>query len=90
MEINVVEIERLTGYKAPLSLLDKVIELQEDESIAALANINMNEAFFKGHFPENPVMPGVLIIQAMVEAIRVLNNKEKILKKFIKHVFAKW
>lgn len=50
----------------------------------------MNEAFFKGHFPENPVIPGVLIIQAMVEAIRVLNNKEKILEKFIKHVFAKW
>ena len=90
MEINAVEIERLTGYKAPLSLLDKVIKLQEDESITALANINMNEAFFKGHFPENPVMPGVLVIQSMDEAIRVLNNKKKILKKFMKHSFAKW
>lgn len=75
MTLNAVQIGRLTGYKQSLNLLDQVIELKENETLVAKKSVSMNESFFKGHFPGNPVMPGVLIIQTMVEAAEVLFNK---------------
>jgi beta-hydroxyacyl-ACP dehydratase FabZ len=60
-------MERLP-HRYPLLLLDRVVELEPDVRIVALKNVTINEEFFQGHFPGLPVMPGVLILEAMAQA----------------------
>lgn len=74
MTVNTAEIEQLIGSKPPLSLLDQILEIESGESLVGLKSVSANESYFNGHFPGNPVMPGVLIIQTCVEAIQVLNG----------------
>lgn len=74
MTVNAAEIEQLTGNKPLLSLLDRVLEIDPGKSLVGLKSVSANESYFNGHFPGNPVMPGVLIIQTCVEAIQVLNG----------------
>ena len=66
MDIN--EIMKVIPHRPPFLLIDKVIEIEEGKKITAIKNVTMNEPFFVGHFPQEPVMPGVLIIEAMAEA----------------------
>ena len=77
MELNSVQIQAITDYDTPLSFLDKVIQLDETQ-IQAIANITMGEGFFQGHFPGNPIMPGVLTIQSMVQAAEVYCHEQGI------------
>ncbi|EEJ72822.1 FabA-like domain protein [Lactobacillus ultunensis DSM 16047] len=72
--INAAEIKQLTGNQSPLSLLDQVLEIDPGKSLVGLKNVSANESYFAGHFPGNPVMPGVLIIQTGIEAVQVLNG----------------
>ena len=76
MILNAVEIERLTGRSEPLSLVDCVLEKNSNE-LTALTNVTMNEEFFQGHFPGNPVMPGVLIVEALAQGCEVLLDNDR-------------
>ena len=73
--MDTVQIRQLLPHRYPMLLVDKVIEMKA-ESIVAIKNITSNEPFFQGHFPSEPVMPGVLIVEAMAQAggILVINN----------------
>ena len=67
-EYDIQQIMALLPHRYPFLLIDRVIELKPDDRIIALKNVTINEPFFQGHFPVQPVMPGVLIIEAMAQA----------------------
>ena len=73
--LDISEIKRIIPHRYPFLLLDKVLELNPNKNIVALKNITINEDFFNGHFPKKPVMPGVLIIEAMAQAAAVFASK---------------
>lgn len=72
MSMNAAEIQSKLDCQAPLMLLDRVTELTKDQQIIAQKSVSANEAYFQGHFPNNPVMPGVLLIESMVEAAQLM------------------
>jgi len=72
MELRIAEILRILPHRYPFLLVDRVIEVEEDRRIVALKNVSINEPFFEGHFPDAPVMPGVLTIEAMAQAGAIL------------------
>ena len=67
-EYNIREISELLPHGYPFLLIDRVFDIMPGESLSALKNVTINEPFFQGHFPGNPIMPGVLIIEAMAQA----------------------
>jgi UDP-3-O-[3-hydroxymyristoyl] N-acetylglucosamine deacetylase / 3-hydroxyacyl-[acyl-carrier-protein] dehydratase len=73
-------IQNILPHRYPFLLIDKIVEFKLDEKIVSIKNVTMNEPFFQGHFPGNPVMPGVLIIEAMAQTggIMMLNGTENI------------
>lgn len=73
--MNFEEIIKCLPHRYPFLLLDRVIELVPSESIVAIKNVTINEPFFPGHFPAKPVMPGVLILEALAQASGVLAYK---------------
>jgi 3-hydroxyacyl-[acyl-carrier-protein] dehydratase len=73
MDIN--EIIELLPHRYPFLLIDRVLSMEPDKSIVALKNVTINEPFFPGHYPHYPVMPGVLIIEAMAQASALLSFK---------------
>ena len=72
---DIQEIIKLLPHRYPFIMIDRVLELTPGEKVVALKNVTINEPFFQGHFPENPIMPGVLIIEAMGQAGAVLAAK---------------
>ncbi|HBR15372.1 MAG TPA: 3-hydroxyacyl-[acyl-carrier-protein] dehydratase FabZ [Candidatus Omnitrophica bacterium] len=68
MELDICEIQKIIPHRFPFLLIDKVIELIPNEKLIAIKNVSVNEHFFVGHFPEEKVMPGVLIVEAMAQA----------------------
>ena len=70
--IRTEEILEMIPHRYPIMLVDRVVEMEEGESILALKNVTYNESFFQGHFPGKPIMPGVLIIEALAQASAVL------------------
>lgn len=73
--LDIKEIMELLPHRYPFIMIDRILELTPGEKIVALKNVTINEPFFQGHFPENPIMPGVLIIEAMGQAGAVLAAK---------------
>lgn len=65
--LDILQIMRLLPHRYPFLLIDRVIEMDEDNSAVGIKNVTFNEPHFTGHFPEQPVMPGVLIIEAMAQ-----------------------
>ncbi|ADY57299.1 (3R)-hydroxymyristoyl-(acyl-carrier-protein) dehydratase [Syntrophobotulus glycolicus DSM 8271] len=68
MSLDIKEIQEIIPHRYPFLLIDRVEELQEGKKVVAYKNVTMNEYFFQGHFPQEPVMPGVLIIEALAQA----------------------
>ncbi len=66
------EIQKLLPHRYPFLLVDRIIELEPNVKATGLKNVTINEPFFQGHFPGNPIMPGVLIIEAMAQVAGIL------------------
>ncbi len=66
--LDIHEILKILPHRYPLLLIDRVLELKRKESIVAIKNVTINEPFFNGHFPGLPIMPGVLIVEAIAQA----------------------
>jgi 3-hydroxyacyl-[acyl-carrier-protein] dehydratase len=70
--IETKEILTLIPHRYPFLLLDRLVDVRKDHSAVGIKNVTMNEPFFQGHFPGHPVMPGVLIIEAMAQTAAAL------------------
>ena len=77
MQLDFNEIKKLIPQRFPFIMIDKVLELEPGNYLISLKNITMNDNFFPGHFPDNPIMPGALIIEAMAQTAIVLFATEK-------------
>jgi len=76
MTFNIQEILELLPHRYPFLLIDRVVEFEPKVRLVAIKNVTINEPFFQGHFPEVPIMPGVLVIEAMAQAGAVLMMSE--------------
>ncbi len=70
--LDIGEILRSLPHRYPFLLVDRVIDLQPNQSLTAIKNVSFNEPYFLGHFPQHPIMPGVLIIEALAQATGIL------------------
>ncbi len=73
--MNVQEIQKYLPHRYPMLLVDRVLELELGHRILAYKNVTINESVFLGHFPGNPILPGVLIIEAMAQVSGILGFK---------------
>ena len=67
MELDINEIMKILPHRPPMLLVDRILEIEPFKSATGLKNITMNEPQFLGHFPNNPIMPGVLLLEAMAQ-----------------------
>ena len=84
--INIQEILELLPHRYPFVMVDRIIEIKLGESAVGLKNVTINEPFFQGHFPTEPVMPGVLILEGMAQVgcvLAYMTEQEKIGKELL-------
>lgn len=74
--LDIEAIQKILPHRYPFLLVDKIIEMEEDKRIVGIKNVTINEPFFSGHFPGRPIMPGVLIIEALAQTAGVLMLKK--------------
>ena len=72
LPLNYEDITKIIPHRYPFLLVDRIIELDPGERVIGIKNVSANEPFFQGHFPGNPIMPGVLIVEAMAQTGGVL------------------
>ena len=72
MTLDINEIQKILPHRPPFLLVDRILELEPNKRIVGIKNVTMNEPFFVGHFPSYPVMPGVLIVEAMAQTGGIL------------------
>lgn len=73
--LDIHEVLKYLPHRYPFLLVDRVLTYTRNESITAIKNVTINEPFFQGHFPNRPVMPGVLIVEAMAQSCAILSFK---------------
>ena len=73
--MDIHEILQYLPHRYPMLLVDRVLEVEPGKRILAIKNVSINEPFFNGHFPHHPVMPGVLIVEALAQAAAILSFK---------------
>jgi 3-hydroxyacyl-[acyl-carrier-protein] dehydratase len=72
LELDISKVMELLPHRYPFLLVDRVVEIEHGKSLSAIKNVSINEPFFQGHFPNQPIMPGVLILEAMAQATGLL------------------
>ncbi|MEM7168919.1 MAG: 3-hydroxyacyl-ACP dehydratase FabZ [Pseudomonadota bacterium] len=72
MSVDVMEVMKMIPHRYPFLMIDRVDHIKPDESAVGIKNVSINEPFFVGHFPRQPVMPGVLIVESMAQTAAVL------------------
>src|ERR1700752_4583815 len=77
LPVDVTAIQKVLPHRYPFLLVDRVIELEPHKRVLAYKNVTCNEPFFNGHFPGHPVMPGVLVIEALAQACALLGYKSE-------------
>lgn len=70
--MNIKDIQNLLPHRYPFLMVDRIVEIDPGKRIAGIKNVTINEEFFQGHFPSNPIMPGVLIIEALAQVAGIL------------------
>ena len=78
MEMNINEVKNYLPHRYPFLLVDRVLELEVGKSLVAIKNVTFNEPQFTGHFPSQPIMPGVLIVEALAQATGILAFKSEV------------
>ena len=73
--LDINEIKKIIPHRYPFLLVDKIIECDDESRIVGIKSVTMNEPFFQGHFPEYPIMPGVLIVEAMAPVACILGMR---------------
>ncbi|MER2563170.1 MAG: 3-hydroxyacyl-ACP dehydratase FabZ [Myxococcaceae bacterium] len=73
--MDITEIRKLLPHRYPFLLVDRVVEIEPEKKLVGFKNVTANEEFFNGHFPGHPVMPGVLILEALAQACALLAYK---------------
>ena len=76
MTFDIQEILDLLPHRYPFLLIDRVVEFERGKRLVAIKNVTINEPFFQGHFPGYPIMPGVLVVEAMAQAGGILMMSE--------------
>ena len=71
-QLDILQIQKLLPHRYPFLLVDKVLECEANVRLKAIKNVTFNEPFFQGHFPTNPVFPGVLMLEALAQATALL------------------
>lgn len=76
--MNSIEIQKIIPHRYPFLLVDKIIEMEVGKKAVGIKNVTINEPFFQGHFPGNPIMPGVLMVEALAQvgAVSILSMEE--------------
>lgn len=74
-QLDILQIQQLLPHRYPFLLIDKVVECEAGVRLAAIKNVTFNEPFFQGHFPNQPIMPGVLIMEALAQATALLTSQ---------------
>ena len=83
--MDVQQILEFLPHRYPMLLVDRILEIEEGERIVGLKNVTINEPFFSGHFPGHPIMPGVLIVEAMAQTggLLMMSEMENVAEKVI-------
>ena len=75
--LDVIEIQKILPHRYPFLFVDRVLDIEPGKKITAIKNVSMDEPFFQGHFPGRPIMPGVLMVEAMAQAGGILVSKSR-------------